>query len=103
MIDFDAVHGDNLTYYLTGPSWLKLDSEAERLHGIPEQAGQYSVELRVEDSSGASDTQSFGITVSDTLFNVSNVDFVSLSPDTKPEGFLLEWPSDSLTFEANQK
>ena len=49
MIDFDAVHGDNLTYYLTGPSWLKLDSEAEDYMEYPNKQGniQLSCVLRI--------------------------------------------------------
>ena len=49
------------------------------------------------------DSQSFSISVSDKLINVTDVDFVSLPPGSKPEGFVLEWPEDISSFEANEK
>ena len=44
----DEIHGDNLIYSLSGPSWLKLDAESNKLYGIPEQAGQFSLSLELK-------------------------------------------------------
>lgn len=67
--DPDLVHGDILTITtVTLPGWLELEDHGDgkaALSGTPSDAdvGDHGVSIRVFDSGGLSDTQSFSITV----------------------------------------
>ncbi len=69
--DLDLIHGDALTITApTLPAWLILSDHgagAATLSGTPANAevGDHSVLLRVTDSGGLTDTQSFAITVTE--------------------------------------
>jgi Ca2+-binding RTX toxin-like protein len=68
--DADAGLGDTLTYALTGaPSWLTINAATGVLSGKPgfsDAAGAKSVTVKATDIHGASASQAFSLTVTDT-------------------------------------
>ena len=81
--DVDAGDAVSITAVLTLPGWLDLTSDGgitETLSGTPtnDDVGEHLVALRVEDLSGATDTQAFTITVA----NVNDAPVFTSTPVT---------------------
>ncbi len=89
--DPDDVHGDTLDYELvTGPQGMTIDNVTGLIQWTPndQQLGSHQVEVRVSDSGGLSDLQSFQIDVAG--LNVAPV-ITSLPVTTATEGSLYSY------------
>ena len=101
--DDDKDSGDIIQVQIEGPDWLAYDPVSNLVKGTPPTTGSFEYTVIATDSTGASVSKTNKIDVSDKLIDIFNVNFVSLSPSSKPEGFVLEWPDDISSFETNEK
>ena len=101
--DDDKDSGDIIQVQIEGPDWLAYDPVNNLVKGIPPATGSFEYTVIATDLFGASVSETTQIDVSDKLIDIFNVNFVSLSPSSKPEGFVLEWPDDISSFETNEK